>query len=88
MTKNTCGKLISEMVFKKDRRNPPNNDKNSRKGKFKAGWKKDTMAESTLKKHLTWCNLGYRLKKKLGNKNDDEINEIFESFANHYSENL
>ena len=63
----TCEKLISEMVFENDVRKFPNNDKNSRKGKFKAGWKKDTISESQLEKELTWYNLGYRLKKKLGN---------------------
>ncbi len=80
---NTCEKLISQMVFKEDVRESPDN---YRRGQFSAGWKRDTISESKLEEELTWHNLGYRLKKKLGNKNDDEIDEIFESFANHYLE--
>ena len=82
----TCEKLISEMkrVFKEDNRESPSNDNNARRGQFKAGWKRPTISESKLEEELTWQNLGYRLKKKLGDKNDDEINEIFESFVNHY----
>ena len=82
----TCEKLISEMVFKEDVRESPSNDKNARRGAFKRGWKQETISESKLEEELTWHNLGYRLKNKLGNKNDDEINEIFESFADHYLE--
>ncbi len=85
----TCEKLISEMekAFKEDKREFPNNH---RRGQFRVGWKAATgeariYSESTLES-LTWNNLGYRLGKKLGNKNDDEINKIFESFANHYLE--
>jgi hypothetical protein len=81
-----CEKLISKMVYEKDIRKPPDDVKNSHRGAFKVGWRKPTISESTLKKHLSWCNLGYRLKKELGDKNDDEINEIFKSFADHYLE--
>jgi hypothetical protein len=81
----TCEKLISEMVFEKDIRNPP---AHPHRGQFRVGWEAATVkaeiyTEDTLKT-LTWHNLGYRLGNKLGNKHPNEINEIFDSFADHY----
>jgi hypothetical protein len=77
-----CEKLLSEFDYEEDVRRPPDN---LRKGQFRAGWKRETIREEKLRRELTWHNLGYRVGKLCSHKSEDEINEIYEQFARHYS---
>ncbi len=80
-----CEQIISELKYEKDVRKYPDNH---RRGQFKAGWedvviRQQTYLQPTLKR-LTWCNLGYRLGQRLGEKTVNEINQIFDILAMQY----
>ena len=80
-----CREIISELKYEKDVRSNPNNH---RKAQFKTGWldaviHKEIYSFSTLKR-LTWRNLGYRMGQRFGEKATDEINQVFDTFAEQY----
>jgi len=84
-----CDQLLSKFKFDKDVRKSPDN---LRRGQFRVGWKKGLegrgINESTLKKKLTWNNLGYRLGREHPDVFDEgKINEAYERFAQHYEDN-
>ena len=77
--------LISEFEFENDKREPP--DKARRKS-FKQGLKHansgGTYTSKTLKKSLTWQNLGYRLG-KIGTYSEQDPDQLFDSLAAEFS---
>ncbi len=81
-SKKDCGEILSRFDYKHDERLDPDN---LRRGQVRSGWKRIYISEKTLKLKLTWHNLGYRLKKLWGEKSKNEIDEIYEQFAEHYS---
>lgn len=80
-----CGRIISELKYSKDVRKYPDN---LRRGQFKAGWEDRVIRQQIYSlqalKRLTWCNLGYRMGQRFGKRSLDEINQIFDIFAEHY----
>ena len=73
---------IRAMTYKYDARNPASI---GRRSQYKVGWAdasagETTYTESTLDR-LTWRNLGYRLGRQLGPRDDDEIGETFDSLV-------
>jgi 5-methylcytosine-specific restriction enzyme A len=49
---------------------------NSRRDRFKKGWQRKNISDSTLEKTLTWENLGFRLKQLNPNATENEIEQI------------
>lgn len=85
LSEQECTQLLSEFSFENDVRKPPDN---YRRRQFQIGWEDISVHErsytpNTLKR-LTWRNLGYRLGKKYGRRNIEEIGTIYESFAAQY----
>lgn len=80
-----CQDLLTQFQFELDERKPPDN---LRRGQFKAGWTDATIRGATYNdntlKGLTWHNLGYRLGKTCGARDESEIEETYECFASHY----
>ncbi len=80
-----CEQIISELEYEKDVRNYPDS---RRKGQFKSGWEDAVIRQQAYSpitlQRLTWRNLGYRTGLSFGEKSVDEINQIFELFAQHY----
>src|SRR4051812_28777878 len=80
-----CELLLSDNEYEIDDRNSPDR---SRRGQFKAGWNDATIRGRTYRdktmKHLTWHNLGYRVGKKIGAKDEAEIYEYYDCFARDY----
>ena len=80
-----CQEWLDSIDFEEDRRRPPDG---RRAGRFKAGWRdaaeRGRIYGSTTLKELTWTNLGNRLGAELGQATDDEIEEAFTCFADHY----
>ncbi len=80
-----CEQIISELDYEEDVRKYPDN---LRRGQFKTGWEDAVIRQQVysppILNRLTWCNLGYRIGKRLGEKPLDEINQIFDVFAQHY----
>ena len=80
-----CEQIISELNYSKDVRKYPDN---LRRGRFKAGWEDRAIRQQIYSlqalRRLTWCNLGYRMGQRFGKKSIDEINQVFDVFAEHY----
>ncbi|GEM_PF-1604220 len=80
-----CERIISELDYSKDVRKYPDN---FRRGQFKSGWRDRVLRQQTyfpgVLKRLTWCNLGYRMGQRFGYQSSDEINQVFDIFAEHY----
>jgi 5-methylcytosine-specific restriction protein A len=79
--------ILAEHSYETDVRKPPDN---RRRGQFRVGWEDATVREhvytdKTLAR-LTWRNLGYRLGTRFGKRHPDEIEQVYERFAQHYSE--
>ncbi len=78
--------ILMGYIYETDDRKPPDN---LRRGQFRAGWEDAAIREKVYTKrtliHLTWRNLGYRLGDQFGKKHPDEINQIYENFARHYT---
>ena len=80
---------IRAMTYKYDARNPASI---GRRSQYKVGWAdasagETTYTESTLDR-LTWRNLGYRLGRQLGPRDDDEIGETFDFLAEKLQDDL
>ena len=62
--------------YERDDRCCPNN---RRRGQFRAGWRRGQVSEQTLKEHLTWHNLGYRIEvEHFGSQAKERIDKVFQ----------
>jgi 5-methylcytosine-specific restriction protein A len=79
--------ILAGFSYETDDRKPPDN---RRRGQFRAGWEDATIREKVYTEkiliRLTWRNLGYRLGKRFGKRQPDEIDQVYERFAHHFGQ--
>lgn len=80
-------RLLSQISYERDGRNPPDSFRCAR---FADGWKdsstrNESCTEQTLR-HLTWQNLGYRFGKEFGEQSSGEIEKAYRFLARLYKE--
>ena len=85
MTPRDVEQLLAGFRYDRDVRNPPDHQMFA---EFMSGWedagsRQQKYPLATLKQ-LTWGNLGYRVGLHFGKQSPDEINQIFDAFAQQY----
>ena len=83
LTLEQCDEILDAMPFERDDRNPADG---RRLGRFRQGWRDATLRrrDYTTLDRLVWQNLGYRLGLNYGEASDEEIEDMFWSFASHF----
>jgi len=80
--------FLESLTYGTDLRKPPDN---RRRGQFRRQWHRgahgEPMREQTLRKVLTWANLGYRAGRQFGAASDATIDAMFDHFAVIYQRN-